>query len=336
MKKLLIFGFILMNTLASEGQTLCKRTSVYFDLNKSDLKKEALNEIDQRLSSVVADSFLVELYGYSDSLSSNEYNLQLSQNRIASVKNYILSKNRSGYKFIEKNLGETTDSSTSKDLALNRRVDIFVFVLKNNMLVLGSSKESVELPLDYFEPCGICNSLPEIKAYYTTVQAQKASIEFKTSTGEELVTAGTFDFDFKPCKLSKKAIDTISLNINSQYIDPEMTVWEPDTINGVIYWKVSDIKPVFDLINKRYIIRSNKKFINLDKRRWRCPPNHSKIIFPKEFNSLKSFLVTSEKVKSNETKNDTLFIPKIDTSYSIVSIGKINETYYYLNNKLEN
>jgi hypothetical protein len=337
MKKLLLFGFTMMSFLIVEAQTLCKRTSLYFDLNKSDLKTEAIAEIDKLLNSVVADSFLVELYGYSDSLASNKYNLKLSQNRIVSVEKYILSKKKFNYKFIEKNLGETENASTSKDLALNRRVDIFLFVVKNNMLVLGSPRESVELPLDYFEPCGICNSLPDIKAYYTSAQASNASIEFKTNTGEELITAGTFKFDFKPCNSSKKVIDTISLNVNSQDIDPEMTVWEPDTIKGIIYWKASDIKPVFDLINKRYVIRTNKKFVNLDKRGWRMPADYvSKIIFPKSFNTLKSSLINREKIRINETKNDTLIVPKIDTSYTIASIGKINETYYYLNDKLKN
>jgi hypothetical protein len=257
----------------------------------------------------------------------------LSKKRILSVQTKLNLKTTIKFKYQEKNLGE---SKSTNDVSLDRRVDIFIFPENNGKITLNNSNESVELPIDYFGPCGICNSKPEIKAYYNAAEASEAKIKFKTSTGEDLITAGTLKFDFKPCDPSKSnPADTITISIQADNIDPEMTVWEPDTINGVIYWKASDIKPIFDTINKRYIVRSPCRFINLDKPKYREGSNNSKIVFPEKFTTLRSHLITTSKIRSNETKKDTLLIQKPDTSNSVVSAGKIDETYYLLNEKLK-
>ena len=319
--------------MTTEAQNFCKKTSIYFDLNKSDLTANANAKIDSLLNSLNGNSYFIELYGYSDSSATADYNLQLSKKRILSAQTKLNSKTTTKFKYQEKNLGE---SKSTNDVSLDRRVDIFVFPEHNGKIILNNSNESVELPIEYFGPCGICNSKPEIRAYYNDADAGEAKIKFKTSTGEDLITAGTLKFDFKPCNQTmSNPLDTITISIQADNIDPEMTVWEPDTINGIIYWKTSDIKPIFDTINKKYVVRSRKRFINLDKPKCREVNGHSKIVFPEKFTTLKSHLITTSKVGSNETKKDTLLIQKLDTTYSVISVGKIDETYYFLNEKLK-
>lgn len=337
MKTIIYIIFFLIFCLTTEAQNFCKKTSVYFDLNKSDLTAKANAKIDSLLNSLNGNSYFIELYGYADSSATTEYNLNLSKKRILSVHTKIKSKTTIKFKYQEKNLGE---SKSTNDVSLDRRVDVFVFPENNGKIVLNSSNESVEIPIEYFGPCGICNSKPEIKAYYNDADAAKAKIKFKTSTGEDLITAGTLNFDFKPCNQAKSnPSDTISIIIKADSLDPEMTVWEPDTINGTIYWKASDIKPIFDTIKKRYVVRSVKRFINLDKPKLRkSVPNmysvREIIVFPEKFTTIKS-QITASHLDLSENKNDTVLIYRFDTISSAISIGKIDETYYILNKNLK-
>jgi hypothetical protein len=318
--------------LGAAAQNYCEKTSVYFELNKSELTHQAEKKIDSLLHTLDGKSYLMELYGYSDSTATSEYNLALSKKRIESVQARIKSKSSIQFTYMEKNLGES--KSVSGDASLDRRVDIFTFPEKNKIITVNSPKESVELPIDYFEPCGICNSKPEIKSYYTAADAAKANIMYKTSSatgqGEELISAGIIRFTSKPCSQGKlRTTETMSLILKADYIDTEMSVWEPDTINKEIYWKPSTLPLVFDTANKQYVVKSTKRFLNIAKK------ISTRIVFPKDFGSLKSSLFTTSKVRTNETTNDTLLLGKPDSTWTVLSLGKMNGTIYLLNEKLK-
>ncbi|MCD6065316.1 MAG: OmpA/MotB domain protein [Bacteroidetes bacterium] len=318
--------------LGAAAQNYCEKTSIYFELNKSELTHSAQKKLDSLLHTLDGKSYVVELYGYSDSTATTEYNLTLSKKRIESVQVRMKTKSTIQFTYMEKNLGES--KSVSGDASLDRRVDIFTFPEKNKMITINSPNESVEVPIDYFEPCGICNSKPEIISYYTAAEASKANIVFKTSSttgqGEELISAGTIRFTSKPCSQGKsRTSETISLILKSDYVDTEMSVWEPDTVDKVIYWKPSSLTVVFDTTNKQYVVKTDKRFLNIAKKL------STRIVFPKEFASLKSSLFTTSKVRTNETTNDTLLLGKPDSTWTVLSLGKMNGTIYLMNEKLK-
>jgi outer membrane protein OmpA-like peptidoglycan-associated protein len=67
MKTTLYIIFFLLFCLTTEAQNFCKKTSIYFDLNKSDLTVQANAKIDSLLNVLNGTSYFIELYGYADS-----------------------------------------------------------------------------------------------------------------------------------------------------------------------------------------------------------------------------------------------------------------------------
>src|SRR5690606_29681115 len=71
--------------------------SVNFDLNKSSLTSTAKGNLDKLVP--VFNEYPdtdIQIFGYTDSSGSDEYNLKLSEQRAASVKTYLVSKGISG------------------------------------------------------------------------------------------------------------------------------------------------------------------------------------------------------------------------------------------------
>lgn len=333
MKKLILLFLYFFASYQLLAQDYCKKTSIYFDINKFELESESIPKIDSLISTFKGSDFLIELYGYSDSIASQEYNLLLSQKRINSVKTYITSKNNSKIKFFEKNLGEGESDSKLKDLSLYRRVDIFVFPLSNGKLTLANGRENIEVESDYFEPCGICQSKPKVNTYYTEVEANRAGIEFRTSEGDKLISAGTFNFNFKPCDDSKKIAPNrpYCLTVQARQVDRDMKVWEPDTINGRIYWKESTVIPEFDTVNNTYRICRTGRLCNLDKFDILYLPS-CKIIFPEDFDSLKiEFTNLKPDLSIIKTHRDTTVFGVLPNSVTCIA-RKNNEIYYTLVN----
>lgn len=309
--------------------------SIYFDINKQDLRTDAIQTLDSLISSAGNGSYLVELYGYADSSAAAAYNLRLSQMRIESVRSYIASKTSAQLRFREKNKGEDNVTHAHADLSMYRRVDIYFIPLAGNKIKLGRGNESVEVPADHYEPCGVCGSEPSIKAYYTAAAAERASIRFATRDGMELETAGTFNFESKSCNTgSGRGNDTLTFRIKAENIDPEMTLWYPDTVNGIIYWKPAPEKPEFDSITNTYIIRTSRPFWNLDKPKpWKR--SGGVIIFPKELDKHNSFVVDGKNQEVAQTKDDTLGFELNDKDLAAKSFGNAGNDYYYLKLSLD-
>ena len=102
--------------------------SVLFDLNKATIRKESLGTLDN-IASIMnqyPDSkFLVE--GHTDSQGRDEYNLKLSNDRAASVKNYLISKGISASRINSRGFGETrpvASNNTAAGRQANRRVEL--------------------------------------------------------------------------------------------------------------------------------------------------------------------------------------------------------------------
>ena len=80
-------------------------------------------------------SSYIEIVGHTDDVGDDDYNMKLSKQRAASVRDYLISKGHDASKIVTRGMGETTpiaSNSTAEGRAENRRVEI---------LMLGRIKE---------------------------------------------------------------------------------------------------------------------------------------------------------------------------------------------------
>ncbi len=83
--------------------------NIYYDLNQWNIRTDAAVELD-KLVTLLSDNreISIELGSHTDSRSSDEYNLDLSQNRAQSVVDYIVSKGINRSRMVAKGYGEGT------------------------------------------------------------------------------------------------------------------------------------------------------------------------------------------------------------------------------------
>lgn len=104
--------------------------AVRFDTNKSTLTATAKANLD-KLIPVFKEypDTNIDIYGYTDSTGSPDYNLKLSGERAASVKNYLVGKGLSANRFNVKGLGiadPIASNETPEGRSQNRRVEFAI------------------------------------------------------------------------------------------------------------------------------------------------------------------------------------------------------------------
>ena len=109
---------------------------VYFRENGSSLDAKGKAELDQLVSSTSgANGYLIEISGYASSDGSAKYNQKLSEERAASVVNYLIQNGNVPVRriVVPAGYGEThpvAENTDKKGRALNRRVEVKVLVNK--------------------------------------------------------------------------------------------------------------------------------------------------------------------------------------------------------------
>ena len=103
---------------------------VLFDFNKYTLKPEARERL-AKISGIIEayPSLKLQVEGHTDSIGSDEYNLQLSEKRADSVRAYLVSNGVTPDSVTAQGFGKAdpvADNSTSQGRKLNRRVDMIV------------------------------------------------------------------------------------------------------------------------------------------------------------------------------------------------------------------
>ncbi|MDP5044241.1 MAG: OmpA family protein [Leeuwenhoekiella sp.] len=102
--------------------------TVLFDLNKATIRKESLETLNTVAGTMMEypnTRFLIE--GHTDSQGSDAYNLKLSDERAASVKNYLIEKGLPASRLSSEGFGETkpvANNATAAGRQQNRRVEI--------------------------------------------------------------------------------------------------------------------------------------------------------------------------------------------------------------------
>ena len=104
--------------------------AVDFEFNSTNLTFPARQTLDEVSAALVKQPDLqVEIQGYTDSVGSVSYNLNLSQRRAESVKAYLVSKGVSASGLTAKGYGKAdpiATNATAEGRAQNRRVDFDV------------------------------------------------------------------------------------------------------------------------------------------------------------------------------------------------------------------
>ena len=127
MKRLLILSYLLVSGFAYAQMK--EKFVVNFDYNKFELSGVATSKIDSALSSgSIAQIRSVDLYGHCDSIGNDSYNNVLSENRVKSVKTYLLAHGISTKVLgAQRAFGKRqplNSNATPDERSFNRRVEI--------------------------------------------------------------------------------------------------------------------------------------------------------------------------------------------------------------------
>jgi len=107
-----------------------KENAVRFNVNKSTLTATAQANLDKLVPvfKEYADTN-IQIFGYTDADGTDEYNLKLSQERAASVRNYLVSKGLAASRFTTTGMGEADPIATNETVdgkSQNRRVELAI------------------------------------------------------------------------------------------------------------------------------------------------------------------------------------------------------------------
>ncbi|MDN4165641.1 OmpA family protein [Cytophagales bacterium LB-30] len=109
-----------------EVGTTVRLNNIFFDFNASTLRPESYPELDKVVDFLVNNpSISIEIGGHTDAQGSDEYNLNLSQGRADSVRDYLISEGISSTRITAQGYGESqpeTTNDTEEGRQQNRRV----------------------------------------------------------------------------------------------------------------------------------------------------------------------------------------------------------------------
>jgi len=111
--------------------------NIYYDLAKADIRTDAAAELD-KLVKILKDnpSIRIELSSHTDSRSSDDYNLTLSQQRAQAAVDYLVSQGIASDRLVAKGYGETQlivpNAQTEEEHQTNRRTEFKVIEIKEN------------------------------------------------------------------------------------------------------------------------------------------------------------------------------------------------------------
>ncbi len=101
--------------------------NVYFKFNKHILRPTSFKELNKLVKQMRDNTKMtIEIAGHTDNVGDDKHNMQLSQQRVNSVKNYLVKKGISKHRIIAKGYGETNPVTTNKTEVgrkRNRRVE---------------------------------------------------------------------------------------------------------------------------------------------------------------------------------------------------------------------
>lgn len=267
----------------SVAQICSKKTSIYFESDQYEIQASE-NQKLQKLATAFnqkSDTFMLEIYAYSDSVASTEYNYKLSNKRSKSIIAILKKNSKAHFEIKERIRGEAlplSSNATEEGRAKNRRVEIVYWKVKAGKITLtGKGGTAIDLDKDYFGSCGVCESNPRMREVFTNEEAARQGIAMQTNDGQQLITAGMMNLDLScPERNKRGAIDwpcrDMVIRIPAAEYDPAMELWVSNLErNGNASRWAPDYngEMEYDAKNKCYILKVNycpgRTRINCDK-----------------------------------------------------------------------
>lgn len=106
--------------------------NIFFDFGKSTLRKESETELDKLFDILRNSEISIELGGHSDSIGSDDANEKLSQERVNSVRQYLVNKGIQAERLTAVGYGEKqpiASNATETGRQMNRRVEVKILKL---------------------------------------------------------------------------------------------------------------------------------------------------------------------------------------------------------------
>lgn len=107
--------------------------NIFFDFGKATLRAESKQELDKLYDIMNRSEIVIEFGGHTDNVGSDEANLRLSQERVNSVKSYLVEKGINDARVAAVGYGETqpiADNETEDGRQRNRRVELQITQLR--------------------------------------------------------------------------------------------------------------------------------------------------------------------------------------------------------------
>ena len=328
-----LFSLFILFLSVSNGyaQDFCKSSSVFFDLNKSQLKSESQFTLDSLIKTLHGTDFVLEVYGYTDTAHTDDYNRKLSQSRIDAVLGHFKYSGIVPKEIRTFNEGEDFNSNLqNKYAAFQRRVDIYLTPMERSDVVFKSSSGVlVKRDIASFGDCGICALKPKIKFLETENEANANGIDLVTDKGERLVTYGMVLFDIDTCasipEAARSKIETC-MEVPAPFWNDRVKLFELVEQSGNDNWRLLGDTIIYDSVAHIARFCSLARNINCDLLDIYNPA--LKLIFPEESQTGKSFFLHDPQRKSERLFNDTVVFPNtVETVISYFSIDK--EWYLY-------
>jgi outer membrane protein OmpA-like peptidoglycan-associated protein len=150
--------------------------NVFFDTDKSDLRKESKTELDRLYKKISKrKNSVVQISGHTDNRAGHDYNHVLSEARSVSVVQYLIDKGFDAKRIFARGYGEIQPidtNNTEEALQLNRRTEYMILDLKDSTQEAYTQLKDTFLVrpgTDYYN-----RLLDDFKSVYLKKQADKA------------------------------------------------------------------------------------------------------------------------------------------------------------------
>lgn len=223
--------------LWSHSQICKPALTVYFASNDDDIFASEMKRLDKMIAELEPNgSYLMEVYAYTDSDAADDYNIDLSSRRGERIAKYMQEKYSGAFPEVavypkgEKDPKFDNENPLKKKL--NRRVEVVLFPMKGDKMVLtGNKGTKLEVKRDFFGSCSVCGSEPEIEEISNNDEAASLNLNMATDEGGSLETGGMMMLQSK-CGDTDPCIQA-TIRIPAEDMNPYMQVWEAnDNVNN--------------------------------------------------------------------------------------------------------
>jgi hypothetical protein len=221
---------------------------IYFDFNKSNLKKSEIEKLEKLLEDLKSKrEYKMMLTGHTDSTGNDDYNLQLSQRRVDEVYDWLMEKDIDtsvvGRVYFGRSKPREKNEGDEEKKAKNRRVEITIIekpappppppppppkdtCVKDTTVFIGQGVSVTLNRCDYFRMCRNAGGCIQIDRKSELEEIFESGTPLKTQKGDGFNWAGIFNVKMAgdTC-LKKPASFSVNLDLET-YKKAKLSVYK--------------------------------------------------------------------------------------------------------------